>query len=56
MPFLLMICADTVVEGGRRLRTSVESTSKLVDVDALENLVLVADVRSSRLLAGSTEY
>jgi len=43
---LLSLSADRVDESGRRLQSSVESVSKLVDVDALENLVLISEVTS----------
>jgi len=42
-----LLFVDNVVETGRRLQSSVEqSVSKLVDVDALESLVLVTEVIS----------
>jgi len=41
---VLMVCADCVVESGRRLQDGVESASKLVDIDALESLVLITEV------------
>jgi len=41
----LTLFADHVTESGRRLQTSAESVSELVDVDALEDLVLVSEVR-----------
>ena len=36
--------ADNIVESGRRLQASMESTSKLVDTDALEELILATEV------------
>jgi len=40
----VLLIADQVVESGRRLQASVESLSQLVDVDAMEKLVLVTEV------------
>jgi len=42
----LSLPADRVDESGRHLQSSVESVSKLVDVDALESLVLISEVTS----------
>ena len=43
---LLVSLADNLVDSGRRLQASVQSTTKLIDVEALENLVLIAEVSS----------
>ena len=43
-----MLCAEHVVDSGRRLQASIESASKLVDVEALEMLVLVTEVSASQ--------